>query len=808
MNENQQQQKNSQGKKNSPLFVVVIFFLLFDSFSNLLISFQNSPQLMLAGWAKEGNIAAIRQAIQTGFDLNDCDESGLTLLHNACQFGNMQVVSFLLEQGCDYNRTCMGRTALYLAARHNKEPIVRALVEAGANVNLGHEGRTPFFVACREGCVGVVAYLSHFVDVNQTCNGISPFFEACWRGHLAIAEFLANSNKCDINQQTNDGATPLFAASRMGHASIVRFLLSRHAAIELADSNGVTPFFVACHEGHLDVATVLASAGCDTSRRCNSGKSPLFSACQNGKVNIVEALVELKKSEIKLSRSGTTVCNSGSSSGAGFKVPHSTRLSRSFSGCAELLKDFLQTPDTRGRTPMLAAVASGQLAIVKILQSLGCSVDQADNDNVTPMIIACEKGHYEIAEFLSSVGCDLERGNLLFVAASKGHVKIVQLLAKLKCSLDKKVCGATPFYIACQEGFIQIVQFLMDSGCQVNVKLPNGATPFFAACWKGEYEVVKFLLDRKTVDVKSGLAGCSPLFVACQGSHHKIIRLLLEDGHDPDQADACGVTPLWWACWKGHLETVKLLCEFGADINRVCLNSQSGTAACSPCFIACQSKHYRVLEYLLKQRCDCDLPDTNDVTPLSLACWKGDEIAVQALCEHGADINRPCDQRTPLYTASRHGWSRVVKILLKFRCDISLTCRGVDSFQVACCYRHYDVAHLLARTGMDLNNLTQKYRHSLRSSAQALNGDQINVIRMFDRTNRPSDYPSVDVILRLPTHIIVGGLSSVKDYLLFRTDQAYSLCMGIHPSLGSCSTLKGVPVEILQHIFRFVNDTV
>ena len=50
-------------------------------------------------------------------------------------------------------------------------------------------------------------------------------------------------------------------------------------------------------------------------------------------------------------------------------------------------------------------------------------------------------------------------------------------------------------YIACQEGHLEIVQWLHTNGATMDVTRPynDGATPMYIACRKGHFEIVQFL---------------------------------------------------------------------------------------------------------------------------------------------------------------------------------------------------------------------------------------------------------------------------------------------------------------------------
>ncbi len=120
---------------------------------------------------------------KTGVDVNYKDESGYTMLHVACEYGNLGTVTTLMQKGADPNqkdavgstplhrlvayshlaperelcidrliylgadlnaRDNKGKTPLHLAVQFSEPRIVEKLIKEGADLNIkDHEGKTP-----------------------------------------------------------------------------------------------------------------------------------------------------------------------------------------------------------------------------------------------------------------------------------------------------------------------------------------------------------------------------------------------------------------------------------------------------------------------------------------------------------------------------------------------------------------------------------------------------------------------------------------------------------------------------------------
>ena len=103
-----------------------------------------APGVSLHIAALQGNIAAIKQHIQAGSDLNAKDQYGSTPLIIAAVFGKTNVALALIEAGADLNMTNNdGSTALISAAVLCRTEIVLALLEKGADKTLKNKsGKT------------------------------------------------------------------------------------------------------------------------------------------------------------------------------------------------------------------------------------------------------------------------------------------------------------------------------------------------------------------------------------------------------------------------------------------------------------------------------------------------------------------------------------------------------------------------------------------------------------------------------------------------------------------------------------------
>ena len=103
------------------------------------------PGVSLHIAALQGNLAAVRQHIQAGSDLNQKDQYGSTPLMAAITFGKDDVARALIDGGADLEiGNNDGSTPLHVAAFFCRTEIVEALLAKGADKNATNkDGRTP-----------------------------------------------------------------------------------------------------------------------------------------------------------------------------------------------------------------------------------------------------------------------------------------------------------------------------------------------------------------------------------------------------------------------------------------------------------------------------------------------------------------------------------------------------------------------------------------------------------------------------------------------------------------------------------------
>ena len=263
----------------------------------------------------------------------------------------------------------------------------------------------------------------------------------------------------------------------------------------------------------------------------------------------------------------------------------------------------------------------------------------------------------------------------------------------------KDPSGLTLLHLACQHGYLDIVQYLIrNQKYNPETTTPNGHTPLHTACKSGHLHIVKCLItDHKCNPHSTDSDGYTPLHAASEsGSIETVKYLITEHRCDPQVSDSNSSTPLHYASESGHLDIVQcLITEFNCDSQTS--NSRGSIAL----HFACRGGQIDVARYLIDEHC-CDPNSTNRFgnTSVSLACLSGYLALVKYLIAvHGCNPQiANSDGLTPLHYACLNGYLDITRYLIS-DCNCNPQCsakNGNTPLHCACQNGHLEVAKYLS----------------------------------------------------------------------------------------------------------------
>jgi len=306
-----------------------------------------------------------------------------------------------------------------------------------------------------------------------------------------------------------------------------------------------------------------------------------------------------------------------------------------------------------GYSPLHLAINSYNLEIVKLLVAGKADLNfQTTKTKDTPILAAATSGNTQIVEFLIEAKSDLNLPNLIGSTPLHSVLSLVtlpvdpekpsdykavaKLLINAKCDLNAKSLEAqlntTALRILAVNGQLDLVQYLVEAGCDKNPVDSSGDTPLFCAIALG-HSVAKYLIHAKCdVNYQNPTTGGTLMECAASVGRIEIMELLLSEGCDKNVQNKEGDTPLHTASYNGYTNIVKLLAD-STNINNK--NSGGGT----PLHVAVEEDKKEVVEVLLAARADLDSQDEDGDTPLHVAVAKEREELVKRLIDAKSNVD-------------------------------------------------------------------------------------------------------------------------------------------------------------------------
>uniref|UniRef100_A0A3Q3LMU7 Poly [ADP-ribose] polymerase n=1 Tax=Mastacembelus armatus TaxID=205130 RepID=A0A3Q3LMU7_9TELE len=515
-----------------------------------------------------------------------------TPLHLAAGYNRVKTVQLLLQHGADVhakdkggriNRVCSlllsyGADPTFLNC-HNKSSLDLAptsqLKERLAYEFRGHS----LLQAARDADLArVKKHLSletigfkhpHTQETVLHCASASPYPK-----RKQVCELLLRKG-ANVNAKTKDLLTPLHLASEKGHNDVIKVLVKHEAKVNAMDHLGQTPLHRAAHSGRLQTCRLLLTAGCDPLLMSLQGHSPSRLGDESLQ-EILQAGVLIGNSEVdrqllEASRTGD--------------------LETVKKLCTV---QNVNCRDVEGRqsTPLHFAAGYNRLSVVQFLLHHGADVHAKDKGGLVPLHNACSYGHYEVAELLVLHGAvvnvaDLWRFTPLHEAAAKGKYDICKLLLQHGADPARKNRdGNTPLDLvkdsdtdiqdllrgdaalldAAKKGCLARVKKLCTQD-NVNCRDTQGrhSTPLHLAAGYNNLEVAEYLLQHGAEVNSQDKGGLIPLHNAASYGHVDVAALLIKYDACVNATDKWAFTPLHEAAQKGRTQLCALLLAHGAD---------------------------------------------------------------------------------------------------------------------------------------------------------------------------------------------------------------------------------------------------
>jgi ankyrin repeat protein len=453
----------------------------------------------------------------------------------------------------------------------------------------------------------------------------SPLELACYFGLVEVMDhFLEQSAVPNLPPQSYQTAME-FAAER-GHAEIVERLVNRTTV-----APGV--LHLAARGNHLECIKVLITAGANPNEFHCFEYNSLLEAARRGYVDGVDTMIENQAD-----------CNTVSKTLMLSALQLASRL-----GNADLVQRLLDSgasltsTDNTGYDALKYAAEGGFHRVVEVLLNHSFTVMTNRTEDIVGTS-SCER-----IDMDAKAKC----GNTaIHLAAAGGHSAVVQLLLTKNAKLGlMNNDGHTPLHVACQAGFVGVVEQLISvvSNSQANEDNPSEKRP---------------IPDEENSGPSEATA-LSPIELAVKCQHLQVVKLLLRPNLVVTRDSS--FKALFLACQLGYVDIAEAL--FQLYQNRAYLkdddSDQDGDGN-TALHIAAKYGKVEIMDMILTQEyVPIDYLNKQRETALHLAAEAGHVNVCDTLLRQGASTTIVASDHTPIHYAAKAGHVPAVKILLQ-----------------------------------------------------------------------------------------------------------------------------------------------
>ncbi len=422
-----------------------------------------SSDLRLVEAAGRGDQETVRSLLQQQVDVNQAYGDGMTALHWATHWNDLEMAELLIGAGANVNAANdYGVTPLSEACTNQGDALVTKLLQAGADANATQwTGETVLMTCALTGNLSSVqSLLSRRADPNRKDNRFeqTALMWALAKGHSRVAQTLVEHN-ADIRARSRAGFTPLMFAAQQGDMDQARLLLAKGADLNAATAKHGNILTVASASGHEELSLFLLEKGADPNAPGDNGVTSLHYAFAAG-LSMMNGLNYDKAYRLVPPNMPELV---------------KRLLEKRADVNAQIIVALRLGPDDAatgfglgGATPFFLAALSGDTELLRLLAANGAN----------PGLRA--KGELSALMAAAGAGRGMTQGTIKYRLGDPAEAVKVVLEAGADIHASNEL-GQTALHGAAGAGEDEVVQILVDRGAEVDAKDNDQQTPWSMA---------------------------------------------------------------------------------------------------------------------------------------------------------------------------------------------------------------------------------------------------------------------------------------------------------------------------------------
>lgn len=286
----------------------------------------------------------------------------------------------------------------------------------------------------------------------------------------------------------------------------------------------------------------------------------------------------------------------------------------------------------------------------------------------------------DVAEAIAQLFVDMLRGMpghaagtiSIVQAAGQGDLQAVKEIVKnFPDKVDQKLEGKTALQIACYEGYVDVVKFLLENKASPNLKDSEDDSPLHYSAFGKEHktmeELLRFGADANIINKSKQ----SPLHISVGKASPECVKVLLKHRANPSLKDNDGDTPMHDAISQREGNSEIIQAVLGSSLAKYKETNAKGFNVLQ--WAAMKDSRLAVSVIMDKDRSIVDEKMAEGFTALHIAA-ANDYVEIASVLIHRGQCNvnvTDKDKRTPLIICVSQGHKRTMEVLLAASCDVN-----------------------------------------------------------------------------------------------------------------------------------------
>ncbi|WP_303674343.1 ankyrin repeat domain-containing protein [Vampirovibrio chlorellavorus] len=310
--------------------------------------------------------------------------------------------------------------------------------------------------------------------------------------------------------------------------------------------------------------------------------------------------------------------------------------------------------DPTDQTPiLLAAVAAGDLEATSLLLDSGADSLRPNPQGITPIVLAVANGNVPMVRLLLEKGAPLSSYHqnmpLTHLAVHTDNVEMLKALQAAGTDVNTRdALKRTPLHIAAEQDSTEATRWLLANGAELEARDEAGYSPLHRAALQGN-EAAFTVLQQAGADLNTRNAlGLTPYLTAAGAGKVRLMKALQSAGADVQALTPSGLPALHWASGLNQAEVLRhLLSPKHRGDKQTGLNQSAGRQGYTPLHLAVAFQNQEAMEELLRERkkglapADWHHPDANGHTPRDYAEAHGAAFLAKWPALTGATLPAP-----------------------------------------------------------------------------------------------------------------------------------------------------------------------